>query len=382
MPAMPTALTVDRCAEIRAELEAGRPRDEVLARAGLSDAEWAEAQLSWLEKMGEELLLGRFELSGRYTAAFLAQQSGAKRGAEAPAAAPASVPVAAPAPAKEARPTFLAAGAAAEPIVPGTLPARKASPLMAGTMAVDASAFKAALPFDPSTAPTPAEPPKPAVKRAPAVLSGTSMAFVAPKGPALPFAGGAPAAPPPPAPSMPAVKRPPAALAGTSMRIVAPKGPALPFAPGTGGEPAAAPPPAAPPLATPSLPAVKRPPAALSGTSMAVIAPKGPALPFQHGAQGGAPASAAPAQAPEPPAPGKLTLEQYASLCVELGVEGAKAEEVLKRYGLTADQGRAVDEHWKAKVAADPAARAAFDRAYEAYRAWLHASRSGGTLGG
>lgn len=365
-------LTVDRCAEIRAELEAGRPRDEVLARAGLSDAAWAEAQLGWLEKMGQELLLGRFELAGRYTAAFLAKQAAtvdeiAPAAPAVPNHAPAEIP-AAPAPQREALPTFLAAGAVAEPSAP---PGRKASPLLAGTMAVDASAFQAPLPFDPAA--PPAEPPKPAVKRAPAALSGTSMAFVAPKGPALPFAASAPPAPPapppaPPAPPLPAVKRPPAALSGTSMRILAPKGPALPFAAASSAAP--------PPDAAPSAPAVKRPPAALSGTSMAVVVPKAAALPFPQAAP--APGDTARA-APEPPV--QLTLEQYASLCVELGVEGAQAEETLARYGLTVEQGRAIDLHWKARVAAEPAARATFDRAYEAYRSWLQASRAAGSDG-
>jgi hypothetical protein len=92
-----------------------------------------------------------------------------------------------------------------------------------------------------------------------------------------------------------------------------------------------------------------------------------------------APTAAAPA-APAPvaasTAPVVLTLEQYASLCVELTTEGANASEVLHRYGLTMEQGRAVDAHWKARVAADPAAREAFDRAYNAYRAWLRSSRT------
>ncbi len=71
---MSTSVTLERYAEIRAEMEAGRLRDEVLARAGLTSDEWTVAQRAWLEKMGTELERGRFELTNRYTQAFLERQ--------------------------------------------------------------------------------------------------------------------------------------------------------------------------------------------------------------------------------------------------------------------------------------------------------------------
>lgn len=70
-----TSLTIERYAEIRAEMEVGRPRDEVLARAGLGVDAWTTEQRSWLQKMSAELERGRFELTNRYTKAFLERQS-------------------------------------------------------------------------------------------------------------------------------------------------------------------------------------------------------------------------------------------------------------------------------------------------------------------
>ena len=67
-------ITIERCAELRAEMDAGRLRDEVLGWAGVTAEEWTAAQRGWLEKMGAELGRGRFELTNRYTQAFLAQQ--------------------------------------------------------------------------------------------------------------------------------------------------------------------------------------------------------------------------------------------------------------------------------------------------------------------
>jgi hypothetical protein len=162
---------------------------------------------------------------------------------------------------------------------------------------------------------------------------------------------------------MPVVKRAPAALSGTSMGFVAPKGPALPFQ-----KDAALPARADPQRAPPSH-------ASAESTSAGSPSPK-PAEPAPPAATAPTIADpAAPAPIAAPAAPVALTLEQYASLCVELTGEGANAGEVLHRYGLTVEQGRAVDTHWKAQVAADPAARAAYDRAYNAYRAWLLSAR-------
>ena len=139
------------------------------------------------------------------------------------------------------------------------------------------------------------------VKRAPAALSGTSMGFVAPKGPALPFTQGAGAASTAPAATTPApglatppsVKRAPAALSGTSMGFVAPKGPALPFEPQASASPPSPPgtpqvllpPPGTAPAPKPAARHHLNETRALPALSPELIAQfaKG-ALPFQQGA--------------------------------------------------------------------------------------------------
>lgn len=89
------SVTLERYAEMRAEMEVGKLREEVLARAGLTINEWTVAQREWLEKMGTELERGRFELTNRYTQAFLERQRELKRPA---AAAPALPPIVVPEP--------------------------------------------------------------------------------------------------------------------------------------------------------------------------------------------------------------------------------------------------------------------------------------------
>lgn len=263
----------------------------------------------------------------------------------------------------------------------------------------------------PSTEPTV---PLPVVKRAPAALSGTSMGFLAPKGPALPFApagaspsssaptpnlpreaegGGAP-----PAPAGPAVKRPPAALSGASVGFILPKGPAVPFSPakvsevgdattearGTVPMPADAPrrptlpfelPRAAAAAAPgPTTPVVKKP-SSLAGTAsfemsaelMAKIAQHG-ALPFAR------PAAPPPATvSPHGPAPSPvLTLERHAALCAELAAFPAQQEAIFQRHGLADTQKRtAEDGAWKARLQRDPGEHEMWERLYREHYARL-----------
>ncbi|MGK3991992.1 hypothetical protein [Sorangium sp. So ce1024] len=195
---MGTALTLDRYAEMRARMEAGELRDEVLARAGLTVDEWMAAQRDWLERMATELEHGCFELTNRYTQAFLEQQR-AILAASPPVSAPRVDPSPASAPPDPVL-TALPRGTAA--------PRRSAPPGLTGTAPLeDMSAIVAALPFVPSapSGPVPPTPPpaRPAPHRsAPPGLTGTApirdmSAIVA----ALPFSPGpeprrAPATPP------------------------------------------------------------------------------------------------------------------------------------------------------------------------------------------
>lgn len=324
-------LTIDRYAEIRAEMESGALRDEALSRAGLSVDEWTAAQRQWLESMGAEIALGRFELTHRYTKAFLDRQrviTEAREGARAASSeAPREgAPLVDPAPrAGEAKPTYLIAAAAPAPSKEG---GGARSPF-AGTMNVDLREIKAALPFDPRKEAPATAPPLPPTKRAPAPLSGTSMAIIAPRGPLLPFgsgegeapkeqeskgptetisatmlgidlaamsaglpfsAGATPAPQGAPSPKKEALAEasrplPPAdSIGATTLGIdVSMVRAALPFpaeakSPPVPARPVDSPPPNAP--HAPPGPPVTRAPAAFSGTSLSLEAHRAPALPF------------------------------------------------------------------------------------------------------
>jgi hypothetical protein len=131
----------------------------------------------------------------------------------------------------------------------------------------------------------------------------------------------------------------------------------------------------------------------LGGTSLAVDVPHGPALPFAgqeapkpkrkrselgklsfdlKAAAGIAPP---PAQKAEPPAPSAepptLDLEQHASLTAEIAFAPERALATLAEYGLTPEAKRAADDHYRAKVAASPEVREAWNRTYREYYEWL-----------
>jgi hypothetical protein len=239
----------------------------------------------------------------------------------------------------------------------------------------------AAVPLQAFAESAPAAPP-PAPVHAPR-LAITPMTAVAPPIAAPPMFGAAPPiAPPPmlpasePAPSrespwMPEGMRRFKDIHGTQLVTDAPKRPALPFDP----------------TARPTIPAHSdfgdnpTPHANLvpegmrgftdvHGTQVASTTPKRPALPFEPSR------SAAPA--PLPSDVGEthaLSLEQYASLCVDLSVDPAKRQEVLDRYRMSEDQQRRVNAHWQARIAADSRVQLALDQACATYRAWLRSAR-------
>jgi hypothetical protein len=91
-----------------------------------------------------------------------------------------------------------------------------------------------------------------------------------------------------------------------------------------------------------------------------------PALPF------GPPAGSAAAKGSSS---ASLSLEQYASFCVELESHPAEAPRIRERYRITAAQQQELESRWRSRMAADPAVRAAWDRACAAYRAWLAGAR-------
>jgi hypothetical protein len=396
-------VTIERYAEIRAELEAGRLRDDVLARAGLTVDEWIAAQRGWLEQLSRELKRDRFELTNRYSRVFLDHQRALTTAATRlppPAPAVPHIPDAAIRPA--ALPVMMAPMHAVAPVIfeaeTAPMPPRVARPAaaLAGTMNVDRSVFGAALPFAPgSTAPAIATATVPSalskVNRAPSELTGARGVDASAFGPALPFLGGAPPpsptstleTPPPLAPSFPVqsapsgeaprgaapllvpkVKRADPLLSGTMNADNTVFGPSLPFAPGSSI--------AAIATAT-ALPKVNRAPAELTGTVGVDLSALGAALPFL----GGSPPPAPPAP-PAPPTPtgqsvglDSWTVEHYASLCAEMAFNPAATSETLSRYRLTSESRSELDRRWKVRLSVDPAALGQWRAAYQTYLAFL-----------
>lgn len=409
-------------ARIRAEMDAGTLRDEALARAGLSIDEWTSVQRDWLEKMGADLERGRFELTNRYTQAFLDRQRelvAPSRPAAAPVAATpvaAAQPITAPLPPVAARqeprpdaPPILPPMMHAPPVVT-EMPAPVAQPsardgTITLTASFDVSALRPALPFDQRSAAPPAviDPP-----RAAAAASGVAPAAKAPVGsetqtlPAnlvamiaqgkLPFAASRARAaesplastaelPSPPKESLDAtVKLSKQLLEGATGALPADlvariaRG-ALPFARGQappGG--AAQQPPSASAAASPdpdeawSEDRVTAPPP--------LAQPAGPDLPFA------AQAAIEPKPAPAQPssATTTLTLAQYASLCAELAASPQRTDAIFQRYGLLSkgDQLR-TDLAWQERLRRNPAEYREWQEQYQRYHAhWIEQVRRGG----
>jgi hypothetical protein len=70
-----------------------------------------------------------------------------------------------------------------------------------------------------------------------------------------------------------------------------------------------------------------------------------------------------------------LTLEQHASLAVELAASPERTAETLARYRLTPEARAELDAHYREKITASAETRAAWERAYQSYHAWLAANR-------
>jgi hypothetical protein len=207
------SFTLDRYAQIRAHIETGRPRDEALARAGLSVDEWHAGQRAWVDALEREHAEGRSELFLRFNQAFLDERA---------------TLVAPPAPAPEApskpKPTYISAAMVAFPDLPPAPPPAASSNLNA---TVDQA-------FAPPSMPVPFAPAsskKPTLlgfAPAPAPLGGTVEATSPFSGPALPFdPSSKPALPPESAPASHRAPNP--ALGGTLLASEAPPSAATPF---------------------------------------------------------------------------------------------------------------------------------------------------------
>lgn len=422
-------MTLERCAEMRAEMDSGQLRIDVLARAGVSVDEWVVSQGAWLDEMGTDLARGRFELTDRYTLAFLDRQRALKAATPSLAVA---VAVEAEAEARPARPPETMPPTQDSPTLPLTpwrgpaaLPALPFTPTPSSptARADSVASTPAAAPFFPATWPQrkpvdAAEPetaPIPPLRAAPveaasaeaaepAWASSTSWLQPSPiPRESLPFRPAAPAIKPPPPPVVPvaaAAIHPSPADAGasadrseweTSTTGMAPSvlRPALPFQPAppaTASTPISQPtslgsttssmqspfasPPAAPPprRAPPPPPMAARPvratPPPLPSKRVPAATPSQPASP--------APAAKATSAAVD----GGLSLEQHASLCVEIALDPSRAAEALGRYRVTAARKAELDLLWKTRFSADPALELRWKEAYRLYSDFLAKRRS------
>jgi hypothetical protein len=109
-----------------------------------------------------------------------------------------------------------------------------------------------------------------------------------------------------------------------------------------------------------------------SGPTLQIVSPLRAALPFQRNQ----PPGRAFERAPE------LTLEQYASLCVELDARPDRVVETLARYHLSGEGRASLDALWKPRLSADPALHVAFVRAYATYKASFAQASGAGSGGG
>lgn len=385
VPFMGTPLTLERCAEMRAEMEAGRLREEVLTQAGITSEDWTDSQRGWLEKMGAELERSRFELTNRYSQAYLERQR-----ALTAVATPAVVVEAQRPPETAPLPLIALPPISPPPVAP---PPTQPSPLAAAAPS-------------PWAAPLPATVP-PSAHAPQAASHETAMPTASPLRPPLPFRPAA-AAPshvaaqippaPPSRPEMPVPRPPSANLGATTAAAISPFAAVLPFGPDAASSPIPVnvptlPKPAAPPLARPAvLPKATPPPRIvtspapaaapmLDGTVMGAISPFGPTLPFAS-----APAPA-PVPAPIPPprtsAPGlaapavpeSLTLEQHASLCAEIAFNPAHTDRTLGVYRVSPERKAELDQHWQGRLAAEPALGVKWREAYQLYFAFLSSAR-------
>ncbi len=142
--------------------------------------------------------------------------------------------------------------------------------------------------------------------------------------------------------------------------------------------PVASPPPAAPLVVPPSPPATNLNETAAIGqlSPLAKIA-----LPFKP-----APGGSSQTEQPRPPDDDHvlpfidelpdLSVEQYASLCVERSLDPEGEQEVAKRYRiLTAQALRSLDERWRQRFEAEGELRRRWQQAHTQYEAWLRSQK-------
>lgn len=323
---MSTSLTIERYAEMRADMDAGKLRDEVLAYAGIDVDTWTAEQQAWLEKMGAELERERFELTNRYTRAFVERQKAIEQAARMKACEPAAD--------VNLQPAVLPSTELPHEMTPIVRSNSTAAPFLAATK--PSFSLSDALP--------------------PAMLTHATK---------------------PTAPSVQVIEAPQHddddAATRTTFGVLF-SGPALPFQ-SAGAHPLE-------PLKAMADAIEHRARDAssddLAGTTVfaSVPVPPSSALPFQAKAPASADAKAWAELAAEidfPTMPKSLVpspesnLETYAALCAELAASPHVAEATFSRYGLSdVARRKAVDDAWKERLRRDPALYARWQQFYRA----------------
>jgi hypothetical protein len=102
-----------------------------------------------------------------------------------------------------------------------------------------------------------------------------------------------------------------------------------------------------------------------AGSTQAIRIVPGVGLPFQSSAPTTPPS--APPAAEEPPMP----MERHAYMCLELALDPARTDEVLARYGVSAEVRARADAYYRARLAVDTDLAARWHHAYAAYHAWF-----------
>jgi len=329
---------VERYAEVLAHVvHFGTERtEEVVGRFGFAVHEWRAVDAAWTNELAEGIRRNQQELALRFSAAFakrrrrLAQDQPALEAVGDPLAKgpePAAPGAGPPDRSARALPSFMSA--ASRPSAPST---RVERPLPVAPVPV------ARLPVAPAAAPP--VPPLLALDSAPRVPDAPdpekpitqALPIMNVTGEPLPFADGV---------------APDVALRGAMAHADTVQGPK----------------PSRPPSLGSTAPS--------DGDRLAAIARR--ILPFKAdaGARDSDPGPPPGSPAPSPDGVLSLTLEQHASLHVELALHPDQKTQTLRRYGLSTEHYARLDTAWQAKVALDPTLRASWEQACAQYRTWI-----------
>ena len=329
MTESPLPLTMGDYAAVLAYLShyPGERRSDVLARLEVTEGEWTRADKRWPVAMIQELLDENRSLSDAFNDAFVSVKRRLKKEK----------------PDIESLTPLRPSASAAKPLVAiAEPPALPASAHAAPVFAPPAPVFA---------------PPAPVFAR-PAPVFAPSALISAPPAPVVAFDHES---------VVPVGMRNFKSLEGTNAVVDAAPAPALPFRAPVSGEPSAM----AKPEPRSLVPAGMRGFTSLSGTQGVSPLPASPALPFA-GAKG-----PPPAPPPPPPIVGKpasdlpsLSVEQYASLCVELELEPERTAETLQRYRLTPELRASLDAAWRERLAQGSGLYAAWSQAVTRYKTW------------